>query len=198
MEKLREWIFISTSRLIIRPIMLGDADAYFEAEQASIKELSPHWSWAETDKSVDDIKEFISYALECHKKDLPVEMYFSLLSKESKKFLGVLWFFDINWFVPNFEILYWLDTRETGKGYMTEAVNALSKVCFLIYDAKRVQIKISSNNEKSKRIPERLGFKLEAEMQNYFIDFVTNKVTNGLLYSCCNKESLAPLDINII
>ena len=188
---------IITSRLIIRPITLDDAKGYFEAEQASIKELIPHWSWASTDKSVEDIKKFISYALEYHEKEFPVEIYFSLLSKDSNKLLGVLWFFEINWLVPNFEILYWLDTRETGKGYMTEAVNALSRACFQVYDAKRVQIKISLDNEKSHAIPKNLGFKLEGQMENYFINLATNEVTNGLMYSCCHKENLAPLDIEI-
>lgn len=188
---------IYTPRLLIRPIMIDDADAYFEAEQVSFKEISPHWSWVQIDKSVNDVKAFILDALECHKKELPVEMYFSIFSKEHNTFLGAIWFFEINWFVPTFEIAYWLDTREMNKGYMTEAVNALSQACFLFYNAKRVQIKISADNTRSIKVAKKLGFQLEGEMKNYFINFVTKRVINGLLFSCCDISILPTLTIDV-
>lgn len=188
---------IVTPRLVLRPIIMDDADAYFEAEIASTSELLPHWSWAKTDKSVDDVKKFISTALACHSKECPEEMNFSILSKEDNRFLGMLWFFEINWFVPTFEMLYWLDTRETGKGYMTEAINALARASFQVYAAKRIQIKVSVSNSKSIAIPQKLGFKLEAEMENYFFNFVTENVTNGLLFSCCDIKNLPPLNISL-
>lgn len=188
---------IFTPRLMIRPIIMDDAGAYFEAEKASMKEMSPHWSWAKEDQSVEDIENFIREALEFHKKELPVEMFFSLFLRENNQFLGTIWFFEINWFVPHFEIAYWLDTREMGKGYMTEAVNALSQTCFLFYGAKRVQIKIASNNVKSISIAKRLNFELEGQMKNYFVNFVTKEITNGLLYSCCRIDTLPALAVEI-
>ena len=110
----------------------------------------------------------------------------------------MIWIIRINWFVPSFEIAYWLDTRETGKGYMTEAVNALSRACFTVYQAKRISIKIFLNNDKSKALPLRLGFKIEGELQNYFINFASEEVVDCLLYACCNIDSLPPLKIQII
>ena len=189
---------ITSPRLIIRPIILDDAKSYFDAEMASVDELMPRWSWALTDKSVLDINEFIRYARECHGKEPPPEIYFSVISRETNRFLGVIWFFDINWFVPTFELAYWLDTRETGKGYITEAVNALTRACFDFYAAKRVQIKIASDNYKSKGIPARLNFKFECKMENYFFNHVTRKVTSGLLYSCCDKKLLPLMDVEIV
>lgn len=59
--KLKVIAKIKTPRLIIRPINLNDVDAYFNAEQASIKEMSPYWSWAKPGKSINDIKEFINF-----------------------------------------------------------------------------------------------------------------------------------------
>lgn len=188
---------IETPRLILKPIEIDDASAYFEAESASIKEISLYWSWAKCGKSIDDIKEFINFALECHMKAQPEQMYFALFSKVNYQFLGLIWIIRINWFVPWFEIAYWLDTRETGKGYMTEAVNALSRACFTVYNAKRISVKIFVNNYKSKAIPIRLGFQMEGELENYFIDFVREEITNCLLYSCCNINNLPHLKIDI-
>lgn len=102
-------------------------------------------------------------AIEYHQKECPPEMNFALVSKGSNQFLGMAWFYPINWYIPSFEIHYWLDTRLTGNGYMTEAINALSKTCFTLYGAKRVQVSMSVNNKKSRIIVEKLGFSLEGE-----------------------------------
>jgi len=188
---------IETPRLILRPIALSDAEVYFEAEKASMKELLPYWSWAKFGRSINDIKKFIRNALEDHEKVRPAQLFFSVFSKKYNKFLGIIWFFEINWYVPYFEIDGWLDTRETGKGYMTEAINALSRACFLVNDAKRIQAKIFVNHNISKSILARLKFKQEGEMENYFYNFSTRKITNGLLYSCCSVENLPPLEIKV-
>lgn len=188
---------VITPRLIIRPITMDDADNYFAAEQASLNELIPHWTWAKTDKSVDDIKKFINETVEDHKKEYPSEMNFALISKESNQFLGMIWFYGINWNVPSFEIHYWLDTRCTGNGYMTEAVGALTQVCLDLFKAKRVQICLSSENEKSRKVVEKLNFKLEGKLENYFVNFETNKISDGLLFSCCHPSNLPSLDIHV-
>ncbi len=129
-----------------------------------MSELAPHWSWVKTDETVDDIKKFINEAIDCNNKECASEMYFSLVSREGE-YLGMLWFYEINWFVPSFDMHYWLDSRETGKGYMSEAVNALTRVCFDLYEAKRVQIIISSSNEKSRKLAEKLQFKFRVSRQ---------------------------------
>lgn len=187
---------IATPRLCLRPIHSKDALTFFEAEQASINELSPYWSWVHPNKTLTEIKEFINSSHQCHQDKSPTQIFYSILDK-NKKFVGLIWFQSINWFVPRFEISYWLDTRETGKGYMTEAVNALTRASFQVYGAKRIEIKIFENNKKSKRVPEKLGFTLEGEMKNYFINLITKDVMNGLLYACRNPNSLPTLTMDI-
>ena len=187
---------IMTPRLMLRPLALDDVESYFEAEQASIKEMESYWSWA-IHKSIDDIKEFVEFSMECHEHLSPQNMYFAILEKESNQLVGCIWCQTINWFVPKFEISYWLDTRKTGNGYMSEAVNALSRTIFDVYDAKRIEIKVFTTNQKSRAIPERLGFKLDAILENNFIDFITSEIIDGALYSCVNIENLPDLSIQV-
>lgn len=187
---------IMTPRLILRPLALNDVESYFEAEQASIKEMKSYWSWA-IPKSIDDIKDFIEFCIECHEPLSPQNMYFAILEKESNQFLGCIWCQAINWFVPKFEISYWLDTRKTGNGYMSEAVNALSRTIFDVYHARRIEIKVFTTNPKSRAIPERLGFKLDAILENNFIDFVTSEIIDGALYSCVDIANLPELSLQI-
>lgn len=67
----------------------------------------------------------------------------------------------------------------------------------MLYDAKRIEIKIFVNNQKSRRLAERLGFRQEVVLENYFIDFVTQDITNGVAYVCCDVNQLSKLNLSI-
>lgn len=188
---------IMTKRLIIRPLMLSDAVVYHEAELASAKEMAPYWSWVNPNKSLSDIEAFLTEAESCHQKNNPSAMYFAILARENNAYLGCVWYAGINWFVPRFEIAYWQDSRRGGQGHMTEAVNALSRASFMVYDAKRVEVKAFLTNQKSRAIPERLGFDFETIAKQYFIDFVSKEIVDGTIYACTDVNELLDLDIEI-
>lgn len=192
----KSFIRITTPRLIIRPLVLADATQYHHAELASVKEMSSNWSWVSPNKSMADIERFMKEAEVCHQKSNPKNMYFAITLRENNELLGCIWYAEMNWFVPKFEIAYWLDTRKTGKGYMSEALNAVTRISFELYDTKRIEIKTFVNNHKSRAIPKRLGFKLEAIMHNYFVDFVTQQVVDGALYACCDIKQLQKLQMS--
>ncbi len=59
------------------------------------------------------------------------------------------------------EIGYWLLGDFEGRGYMSEAVLALEQACFL-HGFHRVEIRCSSQNLRSARVPRRCGYTLEA------------------------------------
>jgi RimJ/RimL family protein N-acetyltransferase len=68
--------------------------------------------------------------------------------------------------VPRFEIGYWIRASEQGKGYVIEAVNALTAFCFDKLNANRVEIRMDDKNERSWRVAERCGFTLEGLFHN--------------------------------
>ena len=59
------------------------------------------------------------------------------------------------------EIGYWHDPRYNGHGVMTWAVGKAEMLCFLYGDAKKVEIRCATENKRSRRIPERLGYRQE-------------------------------------
>jgi RimJ/RimL family protein N-acetyltransferase len=59
------------------------------------------------------------------------------------------------------EIGYWLAADAQGKGLMTEAAAALTRVAFSYAHAPRVEIRCEPANERSRGVPIRLGFTLE-------------------------------------
>ena len=155
------------------------------------------WACGEDNRFFQQIEIFIKEAEGCHQQENPSAMYFAVISRETGIFQGCVWYAGINWFVPKFEIAYWQDSRKGGLGYMSEAVNALSQLTFMLYDAKRIEIKIFVNNQKSRMLAERLGFKQEVVLENYFIDFVTGDIVNGVMYICCDVNQLSKLNLSI-
>ena len=88
----------------------------------------------------------------------------------------------IDWSVPKFEIGYWIDSRYSGKGYMTEAVKRIVQFAFEDLQANRLEICCDSNNLKSKRIPERIGFNFEGELKNFRRHHLTNELVHKTIY----------------
>lgn len=59
------------------------------------------------------------------------------------------------------EMGYWLGRQHWGKGIMTEAVKAMTKLGFNKYKLKRIQAHVFISNKASARVLEKTGFKLE-------------------------------------
>jgi ribosomal-protein-serine acetyltransferase len=83
------------------------------------------------------------------------------------------------------EIGYWIDKDHEGKGIMTESVKALINYGFNELNLHRIQIKCDARNVRSKRIPERLGFKLEGTIRenHKYEEGFSDGLTFGLLKS---------------
>jgi RimJ/RimL family protein N-acetyltransferase len=68
----------------------------------------------------------------------------------------------IEWDVPHFEIGYWIRDGAEGKGYVSEAVRALTKVGFETLAANRIQIQCDARNVRSMHVMEAAGYVREA------------------------------------
>ncbi|MHC5062801.1 MAG: GNAT family N-acetyltransferase [Planctomycetota bacterium] len=66
------------------------------------------------------------------------------------------------------EIGYWMDVRHSGKGYCSEAVEALVRVGFEINQVERLEIHCSPENQASVKIAAKLGFEHEATLKERF------------------------------
>lgn len=86
--------------------------------------------------------------------------------------------FDLNRNDRKMEIGYWLGASFQGKGLITKACRALIDYAFNELNLNRVEIRCGVENQKSRKIPEKLGFREEgiarkAEwLHDHFIDLV--------------------------
>ena len=155
---------IETERLVLRVPRAGDGRLVNDAIGASHAELAPWMPWAGTMPSVDESE------AHCRRQQarfiLREDFVFFMLVRDAGggegELVGAAGLHRIDWTLRKFEIGYWRKTGCEGRGFVTEAVRALSRLAFDTLDARRVEIRMDDNNASSWRVAERAGFTLEA------------------------------------
>jgi ribosomal-protein-serine acetyltransferase len=84
---------------------------------------------------------------------------------------GVISYMAVDWQHHRTVLGYWLDADHQGRGLMTGAVRLMVDHAITVWKLNRVEIRAAFENDKSRAIPERLGFDQEgvlhqAELMN--------------------------------
>jgi len=166
---------IETPRLIIRGYELTDAPALFEAVNASREHLLPWMPWARdghTDlaatahylttqiMNVRDPKTFTCVSL-------------GIFDRQSGRLLGATGIHGVHRDTAGAETGYWIRADAAGKGFAPEATAHLLSWAFRGQadggmGLRRIVIYCSGENVKSRRIPEKLGLRLEVQQREDF------------------------------
>jgi len=141
----------------------GDGVALNEAVVESIDQLKPWMPWAQTLPSVEQ-SELVCRQMAAHfvqRSDLPM----FILERSTGRFIGGTGLHRFDWSVPRFEIGYWVRHSAQGGGLVTEAVQTLMRFAFDGLRARRVEVRMSSVNQRSRAVAERCGFTLEGVLR---------------------------------
>lgn len=153
---------LTTERLRIRSPRPGDGKAVYEAMAASRNELKQWLPFAQQEPVEQEVEANLR---EAHARFLRREdLRLLIFNKETGEFIGSSGLHRPDWDVRKFEIGYWIDTRHSGKGYMTEAVRGITEFAFRELAARRVFIHCDRLNVRSRAVAERSGFKLEGTL----------------------------------
>jgi RimJ/RimL family protein N-acetyltransferase len=172
-------------RVVLRPYVDDDAEALRGAVAESRERLKPWMPWWETHQHVDETRQFIAgtQAQVLTRKNFVLGIF----ERESGRLLGGTGLHPaagaaIDWNLRRFETGYWIRTGAEGRGFVTDAVRALTVVAFRDLHANRLEIRCDPANERSWRVAERCGFTLEGTLRN---DRLTTdgQVTSTRLYS---------------
>ena len=161
-------MIFKTSNLTLRPWSEDDAEClYHFAKNPNVGPIAgwpPHES---VDDSLNIIKTVFAkketYAIV--KDDVPIGC------------VGLLFHPDTNhwWGEGAVELGYWIAEEHWGKGYATEASKAIIDHAFDDLGISQIYASYRTENVRSKRVLEKLGFEYYAEMtnENYLHEFFT-------------------------
>lgn len=175
-------------RVIVRAWRQDDAPALFEAIEQSRERLRRWLAWVDSHRELADAEAFCRRAAAsfAERNDFPLGIW----HRESGRFLGGTGFHGIDWDVPSFEIGYWIRDGEVGKGYVEEAVRLQVRHAFAEMGARRLALTCDATNERSRRIPERIGFVLEGRLRNHMLAG-SGRLRDTLVFSLIPADAAA-------
>jgi ribosomal-protein-serine acetyltransferase len=150
-------MFVIDSATALRVLREADAPELYSLTDANRAYLRRWLPWVDLVTSEDDSRSFIATVAAQHKEGRGPT--FGIWRDGA--LAGVVGYLPIDRVNRCGEIGYWLAEREQGRGVMTACCRFAVRYGFLTLDLNRIQIAAGTENAASRRIPERLGFKLE-------------------------------------
>lgn len=166
----------------LRPLEANDAAELYALVKAN-PDLEEWMPWAEK-QDLAATERFIAAA----EKQLQGNDGFQAAIAPDGPIIGVVGVHSIDWVNRNTSIGYWLTAEARGKGVMTTAVRALIDHAFSEWNLHRIEIHCAPENDRSRAIPERLGFREEATLRE--TELVGGRYLDSVVYGLLAGESV--------
>lgn len=188
---------IVTPRLILRPVHISDASHINEAVLESFDILHEFMDWANTKPSIEDTEEYAGLAASSWINKSPEEPWLQLaiIDKQTNQFIGGTSFHHFDWNIPSVETGYWIRSSRARQGLMAEAINAMTQYAVKQLRVKRIAITCDKDNARSKNIPERLGYVLEASLKNHRRKPMSGELSDTLVYARYDCDEMPELEV---
>jgi [ribosomal protein S5]-alanine N-acetyltransferase len=153
---------LETERLFLRQPVAEDAGLIFE-QYAQDPEVTKYTSW-KPHKSVRETNEFIGRCISVWANNSAFP--YVLISQEDAQLIGMI---EIRISQYKADLGYVLAKSEWGKGYMTEAIQALTDWALGQDEIYRVWAICDVENLASARVMEKVGMQREGVLKRWFI-----------------------------
>jgi RimJ/RimL family protein N-acetyltransferase len=185
---------IRTPRLLMRYLLPGEGAELNAAIRESYKELRKWMPWAEKLPTLDESETFVRQAQA--QWILRQDFTLPIFDRSGKNHLGMTSLCRMNWAVPCFEMGYWVRTSAANQGYVTEAINAVTRYAFEVLKAARVEIRCDADNQRSVKVTERLGYQLEGRLRRDSLKCLNQGLRDTLVFSRIDLDGLPPLAVS--
>lgn len=162
-EKLfKNSILITTDRLVLRPVLHGDAQDLYEV--FSDRQVMKYYDLLPFE-SLERAKEQIEFFTRGFEQRTMIRWGIEL--KQSGKLIGTCGLFAFNEDALKAELGYELNSSYQGNGFMTEALKAVLDYTFRECGINRVEAFVEPLNTASQGLLEKLGFTKEGTLREY-------------------------------
>lgn len=170
------------NNIALRTWSIDNAQELFKLVSSNREYLGEWLPWISSAKTLEDTKKFIQSALNQYDNGLGLELGIWY----GEKIIGAIGLHEVSKMHNKTSIGYWLSRDFQGKGIMNKSVIALINFCFEKLNINRVEIKVAVGNEKSKSIPEKLGFVKEGILRE--AELLDNKYVDWNFYAMLKKD----------
>lgn len=154
---------LTTNRLILRPIVLSDAEAIFD--YAKNPNVSRYTLWEPHQSAQDSLNYIKDYIFDYYSKGVPEP--FGIAFKENpQKIIGTVGCFWSSKQAKAMELAYAVGEEHWGKGFVAEASQAVMDYCFKEFSLKRIQARCKAENKPSVRVMGKVGMTYEGTLKS--------------------------------
>jgi ribosomal-protein-serine acetyltransferase len=158
----------------LRVLEAGHTSALFALIDGNRPHLRQWLPWVDLTRTVEDSRAFVELTL----RQFSQSNGFHAGIWYQGELAGVIGHHRIDWSNGATILGYWLGERYQGKGLMTRSVQAFLRHAFEEIKLNRLEIRCAVGNERSRAIPERLGFNKEGVLHDaewlydHFVDHI--------------------------
>jgi ribosomal-protein-alanine N-acetyltransferase len=156
-------------RLLLRPLVANDFPAWREVRRRNVDWLTK-WEAARVPGAPDVVEDRGAFEARCsaRQRERMLGTGFGFGLFVGGEFAGEI---NLNSIqrgpFQNAYVGYWIDEKQAGNGYMSEAVVLVCRFAFEELNLHRVQIAIIPRNHNSRRVMEKVGFRSEGVALRY-------------------------------
>ena len=179
-EVLKDLPTLETERLILRKMVLNDAEAVFA--YASNSEVSRYTLW-ETHRSIEDSRAFLEFATQ--KYENGGEPDWGIVYRGNGCLVGACGL--VNWEAEHAraEVGFVLSREYWGRGLMSEAVRAILRFGFERMNLNRIEARCIAENAASARVMEKAGMVYEGTLRQR--EYIKGAYRDIKLYATLKK-----------
>ena len=177
-----------SEHLALMPLEFRDADELFSLTDRNRTYLR-HWlPWLDNITRPEDTRAFIRAAQAQASQNNGTQLAIRLNGRIS----GIVGHHQIDWRNRLTSLGYWVGEEFQGRGLVTAASRALVSHAFDHAQLNRVEIRCATENDKSRAIPMRLGFREEGLLQD--AEWLYDHFVDHIVYAMLARDWAAALE----
>jgi ribosomal-protein-serine acetyltransferase len=165
----------------LRLLEQSDAEELHALTESNREHLAEWMPWAAA-QTMADTRAFLALT----RRQLADNNGFQCAIVESGRIVGTIGFHRVDWANRTTSLGYWLAEDAQGRGTMTMAVRALVDWAFQGWGLHRVEIRAAVENERSRAVIARLGFREEGVLRQ--VERVGGRYLDHVVYAMLASE----------
>jgi ribosomal-protein-alanine N-acetyltransferase len=183
---------LKTPRLILRGVGDKKTDLKDMIEGANNLEVSKWLLSVPYPYKKEDALFWIKHCKKGYKDKKGKSYEFAIELKEEKKYIGGFGLSKIDKYQGTATIGYWMNSKYHGKGYGSEALNAILNFAFNKLKLRRINAGVFVGNPSSGKLLEKFGAKQEGLKRKGGVCEADGKIKDDLVYGLL-REDFKPL-----